>query len=297
MLYDVIIIGRGPAGLSAAIYTVRAGLKTLVLGMTEVGTLTKPYHIENYFGFEEPILSIDLLKNGEAQAKRLGAEIIDAQVTGVDMYANLIVKTTGQNYEGKAVLLATGQGRKNAGIPGEELFEGKGISYCAVCDGFFYKDRPVVVVGNGEYALAEAEELKNMASKVSILTNGKPLLFEAEGIDVYTEKIQKIESESSTMGNVSITGVTLENGSFIEANGMFVAVGTASATDFARKLGIEFEGTDIKVARNCETNFPGIFAAGDCIGGFKQIATAVGEGANASRGIIEYCRKNPGGSN
>jgi len=285
-MYDVIIIGKGPAGISAALYTVRAGLKTLVIGITGKGTLTKEHKIENYYGFENPISSVELLANGEKQATRLGVEIIDAEVTGIEMYANLIVKTNIGPFEGNTVLLATGQARKNAGIPDEERFEGKGISYCAVCDGFFYKGKRVVVVGDGEFALAEAEELKNIAETVTILTNGKTPTFETKDFVVITEKIAKINGEEK------IQNVEFVDTSKINAEGVFVAVGTASATDFARKLGIEFEGMDIKVNEKCETNFPGIFAAGDCIGGFRQIATSVGEGAVASKYIIEYCRKN-----
>jgi len=229
---------------------------------------------------------VELLANGEKQATRLGVEIIDAEVTGIEMYANLIVKTNIGPFEGNTVLLATGQARKNAGIPDEERFEGKGISYCAVCDGFFYKGKRVVVVGDGEFALAEAEELKNIAETVTILTNGKTPTFETKDFVVITEKIAKINGEEK------IQNVEFVDTSKINAEGVFVAVGTASATDFARKLGIEFEGMDIKVNEKCETNFPGIFAAGDCIGGFRQIATSVGEGAVASKYIIEYCRKN-----
>ena len=285
-MYDVIIIGKGPAGISAALYTVRAGLKTLVIGITGKGTLTKEHKIENYYGFENPISSTELIANGEKQAIRLGVEIIDAEVTGIEMYAYLMVKTNIGTFEGNTVLLATGQARKNAGIPDEESFEGKGISYCAVCDGFFYKGKRVVVVGDGEFALAEAEELKNIAEKVTILTNGKMPSFETTDFEVITEKIARIN------GINQIENIEFVDSSTINASGVFVAVGTASATDFARKLGIEFEGFDIKVNEKCETNFPGIFAAGDCIGGFRQIATAVGEGAVASKYIIEYCRKN-----
>jgi len=285
-MYDVIIIGKGPAGISAALYTARAGLKTLVIGIEGKGTLTKEHKIENYYGFEQPISSVDLLANGEKQATRLGAELIDAEVTGIEMYANLMVKTSVGTFEGVTALLATGQARKNAGIPDESRFEGKGISYCAVCDGFFYKGREVIVVGNGDFALAEAEELKHIASKVTILTNGNEPLFAQEGWEINTGKIVSINGEET------VTGVTLEDGSVVAASGIFIAVGTASATDFARKLGIAFDGLDIVVTKECETNFPGIFAAGDCIGGFRQIATAVGEGAVASKQMIDYCRKN-----
>ncbi|MEI6132266.1 MAG: FAD-dependent oxidoreductase [Bacillota bacterium] len=284
-MYDVIIIGRGPAGISAALYTVRAGLKTLVIGIEGKGTLTKDHKIENYYGFVEPISSIELLANGEKQAIRLGVEIIDAEVTSVDIFSKLLVKTSGATYEAETVLLATGQARKKAGIPDEERFAGKGVSYCAVCDGFFYKDKFVVVVGDGDFALAEAREMKGIASSVTILTNGKEPQFDSKEFPVITEKITGI------FGDEVARGIIFEDTSRINGEGIFIAEGTASATDFAKKLGIEFEGLDIKVNEKCETNFPGIFAAGDCIGGFRQIATAVGEGAIASRQIIEYCRK------
>jgi len=284
-MYDVIIIGKGPAGISCAIYTVRAGLKTLVIGISGKGTLAKDYQIENYYGFEKPIGGIELLEAGERQAANLGVELFDAEVTSIEKYEKFVVKAMGQTFGSDAVLIATGQARKNAGIPDEGRFEGKGVSYCAVCDGFFYRGKPVVVVGDGEYALTEAEELKHLASKVTLLTNGTAPLFQTMDFEVFTEKI------SGIIGEEIVEGIALDNGTIVDANGLFVAVGTASATDFARKLGIEFEGLNIKVSKNGDTNFSGIFAAGDCVGGFRQISKSVGEGAIAGKQIIDFCRK------
>ena len=137
-MYDLIVVGKGPAGLSAAIYAVRAGLSVLVIGR-DIGALDKAEKIENYFGFTDPVKGTDLIAQGRAQAERLGAEILDAEVTGISWLDNFQVHTAHQAYAGSSLVIATGLPRKKASVTGLSAFEGRGVSYCATCDGFFYR--------------------------------------------------------------------------------------------------------------------------------------------------------------
>ena len=174
-MYDCIIIGKGPAGISAAIYISRSNLKTLVIGK-ENTALNRAKSIENYYGFEDSISGEELFKNGINQAKKQNIEMKNDEVIDIE-YGNgtYIVKTVNSEYETRTIVLATGKSRKTSNIEGETTFEGKGISYCAICDGFFFKGKNVAVIGNGEYALHEAEVLKNVTDKVTIFTNGSKL--------------------------------------------------------------------------------------------------------------------------
>ena len=158
---DAIIIGKGPAGVSAAVYLKRAGLDVLIIGK-DLGALEKSHKIENYYGFENPISGRELLENGVKQAQNLGIEIITDEVIDLAKEKDFIVKTTTQTYESKAVLLATGKSRIKVDINGFDEFKGKGISFCVVCDGFFYRNKKVALIGNGDYAAAELHELQNI---------------------------------------------------------------------------------------------------------------------------------------
>lgn len=288
--YDVIIIGKGPAGISAALYTVRAGLKTLVVG-TDTSSLKKASKIENYFGFEFPVSGQQLLETGTKQAQRLGTEISDSEVTAVEFGSSYTVKTITSEYSADAVLIATGQAPNRPQLPGIKEFEGKGVSYCTTCDGFFFKNKSVGILGNGNYAVQEALELEPFTSDITIFTNGQngnftgDYLLKSEKYKINRERVIELKGE-----NV-LNEIVLENGTQ-KIDGLFVAAGTASSTDFAVKLGVTVRDKAIIVDAQQKTNLDGIFAAGDCTGGFKQISTAVGEGAIAGKSIIEYIRKN-----
>ncbi len=171
MLYDVIIIGSGPAGISASLYTKRAGLETLIVSKG-IGTLYKVEKIENYYGTPN-ISGKEIQKIGENQAKNLNIEIKNEEVMQIDYGRNFIVKTLNYEYEAKTIIIATGSNRKVANIKGIKEFEGKGVSYCTTCDGFFYKDKDVAVLGNKEYAIHEAQNLLPIAKSVTMLTNGE----------------------------------------------------------------------------------------------------------------------------
>lgn len=290
MIYDVIVIGKGPAGISCAIYTTRANLKTLVIGKSD-SMLLKADKIENYFGFAEPVSGKKLLETGVAQALRLGTEIIEDEVVNIEKTD--IFKVTGVNgeYEATSVLIATGAPVVTVPIKNLQRFEGNGISYCTTCDGFFFRNKKVGVLGYTDYAIHEAMDLEVFTQDITLYTNNMPLnVSEAlkESLDklkINTLKIRELQ------GQDRIEEIVFEDGSREIIDGLFIAYGSASSTSFALKMGIATEGKNIVVNDKMETNIPGLFAAGDCTGVFKQVSVAVGQGAIASRQIIDYVRK------
>lgn len=198
-MYDVIIVGAGPAGISASLYTVRRNLKTLII-YKEESALEKTKKIENYYGFENGINGEDLYKIGIKQAQNIGAEVIKDEVTNIQAdYLNekghiFKVGTLNNEFEAKSVILATGNKKNKPNIKNIDKYEGKGISYCAICDGFFYKNKDVAVIGNGDYAIAEAMDLQNIARSITILTNGRQVPeYRVENIDINTKEIREIK--------------------------------------------------------------------------------------------------------
>ena len=284
MLYDVIIIGSGPAGISASLYTKRAGLETLIVSKG-IGTLNKVEKIENYYGTPN-ISGKEIQKIGEEQAKSLNIEIKNEEVMQIDYDKNFIVKTLNHEYETKAIIIATGSNRKVANIKGIKEFEGKGVSYCATCDGFFYKGKDVAVLGSKEYALHEAQNLLPIAKSVTMLTNGEqPVEKRTEGIEIEENKIRELR------GTNSIEEIEFEDNTTKKIDGLFVALGTASSSDLARKLGIILdEKNNIKVDSKMETNIKGVYACGDCTGGILQISKAVYEGMTAGMSVIQLLK-------
>lgn len=285
---DIIILGTGPAGISAALYTARAGLDTLVIGK-DGGALEKTERIENYYGFPQPVSGRELLQNGIAQAERLGAHVVKEEVLGISYDGNFTVQTSGGSHTAPEVILAAGSSRKTPKIEGIREFEGHGVSYCAVCDGFFYRRKAVAVLGEGDYALHEARELLPLASKVTVLTDGKESKtdFPPE-LEVVTKKISALRGEGV------LQTVEFADGASLPVSGLFVAIGVAGSADLAKKLGAETEGSSIRADQNGRTNIPGLYAAGDCTGGLLQIAKAVGDGAAAGTSAIADHRKKRG---
>ena len=278
MSYDCIIIGKGPAGISAGLYVKRANLKVLVIGK-DGGSLEKTKEIDNYYGFKNTISGKELLINGIEQAKRLGIEIETDEVIGLEFDGEYKVKTRNREFTSKALILATGARRNVPTIKGVKEFEGKGVSYCAVCDAFFYRNRDVAVLGSGDYAISEAKQLLPVANSVTILTNGEQIV---ENRDIDMEKIQILEKPINQFrGNDVIEEVVFDDNSKMKTSGIFIALGTASSTDLAKKLGAITNGNYIVVDKNMKTNVPGLYACGDCTGGLLQISKAVYEGTKA----------------
>jgi thioredoxin reductase (NADPH) len=288
-MFDVIIIGKGPAGISASLYTIRANLKTLIIGMND-SALYRTEKIENYYGFSKPISGSYLLKQGEEQALRLGGEIIHDEVIEIKKSDRFEVITAKGQFFSKAVLMATGQKPKKINIQNLKEFEGNGVSYCSTCDGFFYNGLKVGVLGFKDYAVHEAMELLAFTKDITLFTNG----FDPEFTQGFHEEAKKFNINKKTVASLEgkdfLQKIVFSDGSSENIDGLFVAYESASSTDFARKLGILTEDRSILVNSDMQTNIDGLFAAGDCIGGFKQIATAVGHGALAGRKIIEYVR-------
>lgn len=288
-MFDVIIIGKGPAGISAALYTVRAGLRTLVIGQDN-SALRKADRIENYYGFSEPISGQYLLEQGENQAQRLGVKFEHSEVVAIEKNEYFDIYTSNENYSCKAVLLATGQQLAKVKIGRLSEFEGNGVSYCTTCDGFFYKGLKVGLLGYKDYAIHEAMELEPLTNNITIYTNGKELEL--------TEKYKKLASRflfnnkviKSIDGKDAIESIVFEDETKESIDGLFVAFESASSIDFARKLGVITNKNSVVVDEKQKTNLSGLFAAGDCTGGLKQVSTAVGQGAIAGKQMIEYVR-------
>lgn len=317
---DAIVIGKGPAGMSAAIYLRRAGLSVAVVASGK-GALEKAHKIENYYGFPEAVDAAELLDRGISQGRNLGVEFLEEEVVGIGLLDNaageagdknpgFLVKTAeGGAYEARGVVLATGSSRKAPDIPGLSELEGRGVSYCAVCDAFFYRGRNVAVLGNGSYALNEVQELLPVVGSVTVLTDGlEPEVEFPDRVSLRKEKIESFnEGEPNPLfggaGGIGGTGgigggllesVTLQGGEKIPVEGLFVALGTAGSTALARKVGAFTEGNSIKVDENMATSLPGLYAAGDCRGGLLQIAKAVSDGAIAGTSLVKYLREGSG---
>lgn len=282
---NISIVGGGPAGLSAAIYAVRAGMDVTVY-YNDGGALEKTDKVENYFGFAQPVSGPELLRQGRAQAERLGVSLIQAEVTGIEYTGKgFAVQTTAQTADADAVILATGAPRAVPPIEGIAEFEGRGVSYCAVCDAFFYRGKQVAVLGQGEYAIAEAQTLLPVAGAVTLLTDGQqPPDKLPDGLRVDTRKVRAIA------GGERVEFVDFEQGEPLLVDGAFIAYGTAGSADFARKQGALIDGNRIRVDSGMATNVPGLFAAGDCTGGLLQIAKAVHDGAQAAMSAIRFVR-------
>lgn len=280
---QLLIIGGGPAGVSAALYAARAGLKVTLIE-NGPGALAKAHRIDNYYGVS--LSGPELYQQGLQHAENLGVNIVHDEAVGVEYLGHYAINLkSGTALEGQALILATGTKNITIKIPGLTELEGKGISYCAVCDGFFFRKKKVAVLGAGAYALHEAEYLKQLAASVVILTHGKDgsLLKEA-GFEV-------IEAPLATInGSEVLSSISFYDGTNIELDGLFIALGTADSSDIARKLGAQINGRYIQVDDKGATNIPGLFAAGDCTGGLLQVAKAVHDGAEAGMSAVRFVR-------
>ena len=289
-MYDSIIIGSGPAGITASLYMIRAGLKILIISKNETA-LNKAEHIENYYGFENGISGKELNDIGIKQAQNLGVEILEKEVISIkyaDEGYEVVVANQGmdEKYLAKTIVLATGTNRNKPRIKGLQEFEGRGISYCAICDAAFFRNKDVGVLGNGDYAISEIEELLPVVKSVTMFTNGlEPIEYRSENVNINTKKIREFRGE-----NV-IEEIEFEDDTTEEINGIFIAQGVATSTDFAKKIGAIVENNYIVVNEKMETTVPNIYACGDCTGGLLQISKAVYEGTIAGLEIIRKLKR------
>lgn len=281
---DVIIVGSGPAGVSAALYAVRAGHNTLVISNGS-GALGRTERIENYYGFEDVISGPELERRGIEGAKRLGVVFEEGEVFSVQMNAGLgyDVEASCGNYKADAVILATGTSRKTPKIDGILDYVGRGVSWCAICDAFAFRGKDVAVLGNGEYALHEASVLAPLVSGLTLLTNGADVPENCE-YPADRRKISNIEGEGR------VERIVFEGGESLAVSGLFIAEGSAGAAELARKAGAMLDGNDIQVDENMRTTMPGLYACGDCTGPIYQISKAVWQGACAALDMNMYLK-------
>jgi len=298
--YDVIIIGSGPAGLTAAIYTGRARLKTLVVaGSSWGGQLMLTSQVENYPGFPEGVLGPDLMNNMLKQAQQFGAEIIFEDAENVDFSKKPFkVVAGGVAYESLAVIIATGASPRQLGLEGEERLKGKGVSNCAVCDGAFFKDKTVVVVGGGDSAMEEALFLTRFARKVKVIHRRSQLratkilqerAFGNPKIEfVWNSVVEEILGKEHVEG-VRIKRVDTGEVSEIQCDGVFVSIGYKPNTDLFKGQ-VEMDEKGYIVAKDfTETSVEGVFVAGEAKDHrYRQAITAAGEGCQAALDAIKY---------
>lgn len=283
-MIDVIIIGAGPAGISAGLYAKRANTNVLILYSGE-SNLEKAEKIDNYYGFENGISGKDLYNIGIKQAQNIGIKLKNEEVLHIEQEEQgFKVTTTEDFYTTKAVIISTGNKKLRPNIKGIQEFEGKGVSYCAICDGFFYRNKNVAVIGNGEFAINEANILKKIANNVTILTNGLDMQ-KNEEFQINMNRIKEIK------GGLRVQEVVFEDNSLLEIDGLFVALGEAGGADFAKKMGVFTNNDSIIVDENMQTNIKGLYSCGNVNGGLLQISKAVYEGAIAGLAASKYIRK------
>ncbi len=294
--YDVIILGCGPAGLQAAIHASRKRCSVLVLGRPEASNLYKA-HIENYCCVEGVKTGKELLEAGIRQAKSFGVDFLqeDAVKTELLDSGGFKVETESKAFSCLALIIATGVSRKGLGLKGEKELVGRGVSYCVDCDANFYKDASVAVFGNGSAAVHGALTLKDIASKVHLVTTGldiSPSLketVEASPVEIHSPKKVK-----ELVADESLKAIVLDDGTRLDVDGLFIELGAKGAMELAAFLGVQLDPekfTHIVTDENQATNVPGIFAAGDICGLPYQMAKAVGEGCIAGLSAGSYCQK------
>lgn len=279
-MYDVIVIGAGPAGISAALYAKRAGKNVLVLYYGE-SNLEKTSVIQNYYGFEDGISAKKLYADGIKQAQNIGIDVIRDEVVNIEKNENeFCVLSVDNKYLSKTLIISTGNKKNKPNIENLSNYEGKGVSYCVTCDGFFYRNKNVAVIGSGNYAITEAKYLKNIVESVTILTDGEEV--HIDDFETNTKKLRRIYGENA------VEGVEFEDGTKLHFDGFFIALGEAGAFDFSKQMGIFTKGENIIVNEEMETNIEGLYACGDVTGGLLQICKAVYEGAKAGINSAKY---------
>lgn len=299
-IYDVIIIGGGPAGYTAALYTVRAGFSTLLIEkMSAGGQMTQTNEIDNYPGFNEGIDGFTLGMKMQQGAERFGAQTVYEEVVSTNLCEKIkSVSTIKNTYYGKVVMIATGAEHRMLGIEDEALLTGRGVSYCATCDGMFYKGKNVVVVGGGNSAVADALVLSRIANKVMIVHRRDTLratklyheqLMQTENVEFYWDSIVTKLISDGKLTHVNIQNVKTKEEQLLEADGLFVSIGRSPVTNvFSEQIRCDENGYIIADETTC-TNIPGVYAIGDVrTKEVRQIVTAASDGAVAAHYAEKY---------
>ena len=300
----VIIIGSGPAGYTAALYLARAGYTPLVIAgaLTPGGQLMNTTEVENYPGFVDGILGPDLMEAMQKQAEKFGAQIILNDVVSVDFKDDLKTVTTddGKTYTANAVIISTGSQVRKLGVPGEQEYSGRGVSYCATCDGFFFRGKPIVVVGGGDSAFEEALFLTRFGSSVTLIHRRDSFRASKIMIDrarknekikfVLNSVVQSINGSNEDAQSVTVKNVVTGETQDIEASGIFVAIGHLPSTSFLNNsIALNADGTISVQGASTKTSIPGVFAAGDVVDSvYRQAISAAGMGCRAALDAQAY---------
>jgi thioredoxin reductase (NADPH) len=306
-MYDLIIIGSGPAGLSAAVYAKRAGLNMIIIEKNPVsgGQIIDTYEVDNYLGIPG-VNGFDLAMKFREHADKLGAEFVDATVSGIQIVDKgsatkapvYKVVTDNGEYEGHTVILATGAHHSKLGVPGEEEYTGKGVSYCATCDGAFYKGKVTAVNGGGDVAVEDAIFLSRFSSKVYLIHRRDELratkilqdeLFGIDNIEVIWDSVVKEIKGEDKVTTLKLENVKTKEECDLNVDGIFVAIGIHPSTDLFLDIVDCDENGYVIANENGETSTPGIFVAGDSRKKrLRQIVTAVADGANAVTAVTDF---------
>ncbi|WP_406483540.1 thioredoxin-disulfide reductase [Streptomyces sp. NBC_01615] len=295
---EVIVIGSGPAGYTAALYTARAELKPLVFGgaIFVGGSLTTTTEVENFPGFPQGIDGPELMINMRAQAERFGAEIIEDDIVSVDLSGDIkeVTDSAGTVHRAKAVIVATGSGYRKLGLPNEDELSGRGVSWCATCDGFFFRDRDIVVVGGGDTAMEEATFLTHFARSVTVVHRRSALrasqvmqnrAFSDDKISfAFDSEISEIKEKDGKVAGVVLRDVFTGKSRDLDATGLFIAIGHSPRTElFKGQLELDAEGYLKVESPSTRTNIPGVFGAGDVVDHiYRQAITAAASGCAAA---------------
>ncbi|MEV7088045.1 thioredoxin-disulfide reductase [Streptomyces sp. NPDC093085] len=303
-IHDVVIIGSGPAGYTAALYTARAQLKPVLFGSSVFvgGSLTTTTEVENFPGFPDGVDGPALMENMRAQAEKFGTEMIDDDITAVDLSGEIkeVTDTAGTVHRARAVIVATGSGYRKLGLPKEDELSGRGVSWCATCDGFFFRDRDIVVVGGGDTAMEEATFLTRFARSVTIVHRRSTLraspfmrnrAFADDKISfAFDSEIAELHEDNGMLSGLTLrdtlTGGTRE----LAATGLFIAIGHDPRTElFKGQLELDREGYLKVESPSTRTSVPGVFGAGDVVDHtYRQAVTAAGSGCAAALDAERY---------
>ncbi|MFE4689389.1 thioredoxin-disulfide reductase [Streptomyces sp. NPDC056749] len=308
---DVVIIGSGPAGYTAALYTARAQLRPVLFGSSIFvgGSLTTTTEVENFPGFPEGVDGPDLMAKMRAQAEKFGAEMIDDDITEVDLTGpvKLLTDSNGTVHQARTVIVATGSGYRKLGVRGEEELSGRGVSWCATCDGFFFRDRDIVVVGGGDTAMEEATFLTRFAKSVTVVHRRSALraskvmqnrAFADDKISfAFDTEVAELRQEGAMLGGIVLRDVFSGATREVAATGLFIAIGHDPRTELFRgQLDLDDEGYLKVSSPTTLTNIPGVFGAGDVVNHtYRQAITAAGSGASAALDAERYLAGLPSG--